>query len=83
MVQTYSTVVIDSCQFTSNHAADDGGAIYMKSRSTVTMNHCHFKSNPAEYSGGSVVVQTSDMVIESSTFEDDQYVLAMAAPCVL
>ena len=71
MVQTYSTAVIDSCHFTSNQATDDGGAIYIKRRSTVKLNKCNFKSNQAKDSGGSVVVHTSDMIIESSTFEDE------------
>ena len=63
--------MIDSCDFTSNQASDDGGAIYIKRRSTVEINKCHFKFNRAADSGGSVAVQTSDMVIESSVFENE------------
>ena len=68
-MQTDGIVNISTCHFTVNYAADDGGAIYVKTRVHMAVYNSQFKGNVAEDSGGSLLVDDSCASIDFSKFE--------------
>jgi predicted outer membrane repeat protein len=57
---------VDSCQFVSNTASEDGGAVYARLTS-VTVSNCGFGDNHATY-GGAAHIQDSPAAVTSCTF---------------
>ena len=71
MLQKYSKGIIQRCQFLSNEATDDGGAIYASRRSNLNVDSSTFTANKARNSGGSILVQHSQVHIEKCQFQHD------------
>lgn len=67
-MQNYGIVNISRCHFIDNEAADDGGAIYVKTRVHMDVYNSQFNGNMAEDSGGSLLVDDSYASIDFSKF---------------
>ena len=70
-MQNYGIVNISRCHFIDNEAADDGGAIYVKTRVHMDVYNSQFNGNMAEDSGGSLLVDDSYASIDFSKFESE------------
>ena len=62
---------IDTCTFTDNYAADDGGVMYVQNGATVDITDSDFDGNSASSSGGSILSDASFVNITGGSFTDN------------
>ena len=71
MVVLYGTdLTIDNTTFKSNHADNNGGAIYSNG-TDLTIDNTTFKSNHADNNGGAINSQKENLKIFNATFESN------------
>ena len=63
----YDGTSIRDCDFTKNHASEDGGAIYL-GNSKNTVSNCGFTNNTANGKGGALYSDGDNVNISDSTF---------------
>ena len=65
---------LESCAFTNNFAADNGGAVRVRGSSCLfSINNCSFTQNLTQAGGGAIVIVESAYVeISHSTFTDNK-----------
>ncbi len=74
-----SATIIESLTLTGGYTTASGGAILADTTSTPTLRRLLFHGNTAEVSGGALAcAQSSDVVIESCTFVDNDAPLGAA-----
>ena len=61
--------MIDSCQFSGNHANDLGGAIRFIQAGEATVSNCDLLSNTADLDGGGVYMTSSTALFEICLFK--------------
>ena len=66
-----NNITVDNCNFYSNIADLDGGAISMNWASNISISNSRFKNNKAAYSGGAIDINGQNVKIINSGFEDN------------
>ncbi len=61
----------DTCTFTDNSAADDGGALYVQNGASVDLVDTVFDGNSASSSGGAILSDASFVTISGGSYTDN------------
>jgi predicted outer membrane repeat protein len=68
-----SYLTIDNCRFTSNHAAEDGGAIFLVNVANVAVEDSTFSGNSCDSEGGAFYANSATSLTVSACAFTDNY----------
>jgi len=67
----YANSIFEDCFFENNQSFETGGAIEYRDSGYLSLLNCIFENNFSEYSGGAIYLETPEVSIQNSSFENN------------